>query len=218
MEKNDRFLRQLDILKPEVCQETIFIIGAGATGSFVALALAKMGFENIIVFDEDKVEEHNFPNQIFPLEAIGVNKAEALANVVKQFTGVEITAIPRFYTTEPLAGIVISALDSMSGRKQIFENCQEKQTVRLLIDSRTGAEVFRVLTINMSVGPEREYYAKTLFNDADAEEAPCTARSIIYSVLAVSACIANQVKSFQMNQPLKKDIGFDLRHNFISAR
>ena len=43
----------------------IHIIGCGATGSWVALMLAKMGISNITCWDFDKVEEHNLPNQFF---------------------------------------------------------------------------------------------------------------------------------------------------------
>ncbi len=217
VEKEERFLRQLDILKPEVCQQNICIIGAGATGSFTALLLAKMGFENIVVFDGDSIEEHNFPNQLFPEEAKGMNKALALEKMVKYFTGVTITAIPRMYTNEPLSGIVISALDSMTGRKTVYDNCKNNREVVLLVDSRTGPEHYRVLTIDMSVAPLKEFYESTFFKDEDADPVPCTGRAIIYSVSKVSAEIASSIKKFQMRQPYKKDVCEDMRHNFITS-
>ena len=39
-----RFHRQLDLLDLKLSSTPIAIIGAGATGSFTALTLAKMGF------------------------------------------------------------------------------------------------------------------------------------------------------------------------------
>lgn len=212
--KNDKFLRQIDILTPEVCKEPVFIIGAGATGSFTALALAKMGFEDIRIFDADTVEEHNFPNQFFPIKAQGQNKATMVKDIVAEFTGVKIHASPVFYERQPLKGIVISALDTMSGRKAIFKN-SAKGDVKLLLDPRTGPEVFRLLTVDMSLSGEKEKYDKTLFSDAEADVAPCTARSIIYSVLVVSAYVCRQIKLYAMNQEYNRDIIVDMRNDMI---
>lgn len=217
MSIQDRFLRQLDILNLDVCNEKITIIGAGATGSFVALALAKMGCSNITVYDKDSVEEHNFPNQLFPLSCLGQNKAEALAVIVKEFTGVTINAVPRhFEKTDEASGIVISALDTMKGRKMILDTCVRlKDKVKLLIDPRSGAEVLRILTVIPELSASVEKYKESLFKDEDADPVPCTARAIIYSVLLISSLICSQVKRFLMNQPLKKDILMDMS-NMIS--
>lgn len=213
-DKYERFMRQLDILNPDVCNVPIHVIGAGATGSFVTLSLAKMGFENIIVYDQDSVEDHNFPNQLFPLNCLGKNKASALKEIVNSFTGVDINCVEEFYKDQPLEGIVISAVDSMKARKMILERCK-KSPVELLIDPRCGAEVVHMLTIDMTVTPDIEYYEKSLFKDEDADPVPCTARAIIYSVLIVSAYIAKQVKLFQMKQEYKRELIIDLKNDIL---
>lgn len=210
----ERFSRQTDILKPDVCNKPIMIIGCGATGSFTALALAKMGLTDITVFDADSVEEHNFPNQLFPIEMKGMNKAEATKRLVKYFTGVDIAAFPVFYEKQELKGIVISALDTMSGRKLIYENCKQSKKVELLIDPRTGAELFKLLTVDISLECERKLYEGNFFSDEEAAPVPCTARSIIYSVLTISAYIAKQVKHYLMNEDFKRDIILDLKNDF----
>jgi len=218
MDVYQRFLRQIDILDPKACAVPIFIIGAGATGSFTALSLAKMGFTDIRVFDADSIEEHNFPNQLFPIKTLGKNKAEALETVVEEFTGVRITANPINYKLQPLKGIVVSALDSMKGRKQIYKNClKNKDQIKLLIDPRTGPELFRLLTVDIGIELERKSYEKTLHSEADVDEAPCTGRTIIYSVLLVSAFICRQIKQFQMNLEYKKDIILDARNDLLMA-
>lgn len=212
--RDTRFQRQLDILNPDKCKEPVCIIGAGATGSFVATALAKMGMTNIKIFDKDTVEEHNFPNQMFPIEALGKNKAEAVKEVVKKYAEVDIESIPEFYDTQELEGIVISALDSMSGRKQIYENVKKNPKVKLLIDPRTGAEVFRMFTVIPSLELSCKLYEPNLFSDEEADEAPCTARAIIYSVLLVSSYICNQVKRYLMDQDFKRDIFIDIANDY----
>ena len=51
-----RYLRQLDVLdQPRLATTPFTLIGAGAIGSFTAMALAKCGAENITVFDPDTV-------------------------------------------------------------------------------------------------------------------------------------------------------------------
>ena len=73
-----RYHRQLDILDPKSMDVPVTIIGAGATGSFTALSLAKMGIRNITIYDFDTVEEHNLPNQFYRQCDLGKRKVEAL--------------------------------------------------------------------------------------------------------------------------------------------
>lgn len=216
--RDSRFQRQLAILDPEKCKEPVCIIGAGATGSFVATALAKMGMTNIKIFDKDTVEEHNFPNQLFPIDALGKNKAEAVKEVVKKYAEVEVESVPDFYENQELEGIVISALDTMTGRKKIYENVKKNPKVNLLIDPRTGAEVFRLFTVVPSLELSCKFYEPNLFSDEEADEAPCTARSIIYSVLLVSSYICNQVKRYLMNQEYKSDIFIDMANDYSFSK
>jgi len=213
-----RFLRQIDILKPKVCDKSVLIVGAGATGSATALYLAKMGLTNIKVFDGDKVEEHNFPNQVYPLKSLGKHKVTALKDLVKEYTGVTIKAVPFFFEHQPInEEIVISALDSMEGRMQIYKKCQQNGKVKILIDPRTAPEAFNLYTVDMKSDKAKKDYEKDLHPDNEAVEAPCTGRSIIYSVLLVSGYICNQVKKYLMNQPYKKYIISDMRNYIFSV-
>jgi molybdopterin-synthase adenylyltransferase len=75
----DRFIRQRDVLPPDkLAKLAISVIGCGAVGSFTVLTLAKMGITDITVYDGDKVEEHNLPNQWYKLDHLGMNKTDAL--------------------------------------------------------------------------------------------------------------------------------------------
>jgi molybdopterin/thiamine biosynthesis adenylyltransferase len=214
-ETRNRLLRQLDLLDPNKCNIPVLIVGAGATGGYTALALAKMGLTDITIYDADLIEEHNFSNQVYPIKMLGMNKALAIKEVIKEYTEVEITAIPRMFTkNDAVEGIVISALDSMKGRKMLFKMCARNPKVKLFIDPRCGAEVCRVLTLVPELTSACEKYNETLHSDEQADPTPCTARSIIYSVLMVSSLICNQVKRYLMNQDLKRDILVDLNAYF----
>lgn len=213
-----RYARQVDLLDPKRCQIPVYIIGAGATGSFVALALAKMGMTNIKIWDEDKVEEHNFPNQLFPVQHINRNKAEAVKSLVQDFTQTAIVHEPKMFgPKDEVEGIVISALDSMKGRKMIYKKCRGNKKVEVLIDPRTGPEMFRVISINPHLELDCKWYEKTLHSDEEADPTPCSARSIIYNVLLVSGYISSQVKKHLMEQTVKRDILLDIRNHMMYA-
>ena len=55
--------RHKELFNPYYFNTPVTIIGAGATGSWLALMLAKLGIQDITVYDFDVVEEHNVPNQ-----------------------------------------------------------------------------------------------------------------------------------------------------------
>ena len=77
-EPDQKYVRQSDIINPEVLGTPVHIIGAGAIGSCAALALAKIGFKDFTVYDFDSVELHNLPNQMYRAKDIGKPKVEAL--------------------------------------------------------------------------------------------------------------------------------------------
>ena len=69
--------RHIDVFSPDLFgKRRIDVIGAGATGSRVVLALAKLGLDNIHVWDFDHVEAHNIANQVFGLADIGKLKID----------------------------------------------------------------------------------------------------------------------------------------------
>ena len=210
LETNSVFLRQLDIFDEKHFEKQICIIGAGATGSFAALALAKMGMKNIKIWDFDCVEAHNFPNQLFRMCDLNSFKSERTAEIVKDFTGTKIKYSNNKYTKQPLDGIVIFAMDSMKCRKETYERCLEMPEVEFIIDPRTASEFYRVYTVNMELKTEREFYEQFFYSDDNTEQEPCTAQAIIYSVLFAAGTVANQVKQVLSGQDYRKEIIADL--------
>ena len=65
--RNEHLIRQFDLIPEDVLGEPITIIGVGAIGSWTTLALAKMGFQNLTVFDDDKVSIENMNSQFYPM-------------------------------------------------------------------------------------------------------------------------------------------------------
>ena len=118
---NEHLTRQLDIIPLDVLDIQINVIGAGAIGSMTTLILAKMGFNNIVVYDDDIIDRVNMNNQFYRFKDIGTNKVDALKEIIKDFTNVDILSLPILWENTALKGIVICAVDSMKARKSIYK-------------------------------------------------------------------------------------------------
>lgn len=67
----------------ELIKDPIHVIGCGAVGSHVAMALVQMGCQNIHLWDFDYVEPKNVTNQLFRFKDIGNEKVDALADILR---------------------------------------------------------------------------------------------------------------------------------------
>src|SRR5579859_3245481 len=80
--------RHLEVFSPASFGERrVDVIGCGATGSRVALSLAKLGIVNIHIWDDDVVSDVNLANQVYGLNHVGEPKVDALWNIIKDNTG-----------------------------------------------------------------------------------------------------------------------------------
>jgi hypothetical protein len=229
--KKDRrnYLRQLDIFDPVKYGDVdINIIGAGGIGSFVAVALAKLGLERIFVFDGDKVEAHNLPNQLHCPDQLGMNKAEALSNKIENLTVKKITAAPAFWWPGmDLYGVVISAVDHMEktketkvpGRRELWGAIKENTDVRLFVDGRIGGEALRVLAIRpLADILKYEWFEQRMFPQDKAKELPCTARNIIDVGFQMAALVTNIVRKYLVSGTLEiseHDTVMDMKNLYI---
>lgn len=157
-----------------------------------------MGADKLTVYDFDVIEEHNFPNQLLPeilsgTTTIGMPKVVALQALVLAMTSVKITAKNERYTHQELNGIVISAVDSMTVRMQIFEKIKRNPSVDLFIDGRMSATNFQVYA---QLPFKTELWEKSWFMDGDGDQTPCTAKTIIYNTMGIASEIANIIKLF----------------------
>jgi len=62
----------------------IAIVGLGGLGSWIAEALVRSGFSNIILFDNDKVEAGNLNRQNYTIEDLEKPKRESLVNRLRK--------------------------------------------------------------------------------------------------------------------------------------
>lgn len=170
--------------------------GAGSLGSFTAFLLARMNVKPI-VFDFDKVEEHNLAGQLFSRRDIGKLKVEAVANFISNYADMDITYSNSEYTDTSLySTYMFSCFDSMKARKVFFNRWLEAVKVwtgnkivePLLIDTRLNFENMQIYCVT----PDRaEMYEKTLFDDDKILDEVCTLKSTTHvSCMASSHAVA----------------------------
>ncbi len=204
------FWRQLDLISPSDLEDLkVTVIGVGGIGSPTVLALAKMGVSQITVYDDDLVELHNIPNQLYRLSDLGKTKVEALSDAVVDYAGVNLVTKAELFENQQLSGVVISGVDSMTTRKSIWEEVRNNPSVQIYMEARMGAEVCRIHSVRPTDPSDIEWYESTLYSDEDASNLPCTARAIIYTVFVIAGLISSQVKKYATNQYLSREVIFD---------
>jgi molybdopterin/thiamine biosynthesis adenylyltransferase len=171
---------------------SVTLIGAGGIGAMTAVALAKMGIGDLVVYDGDIVEPVNIPVQFHKLSDIGKDKAKAIYDTIKEYADdVRLDWIAERVTASTVlepASIIISAVDSIKARKEIWTAVQtsfrNSHAPICYLDARMSAEYFQLNVVDMK---HTRWYEETLAlqNDEDIPDDPCTSKATIYT-----GCIA----------------------------
>lgn len=195
------YLRQKDWLDPTKLDSSITIIGSGGIGSMFCMLASKMGINDIIIYDDDSVEAHNMPNQLFDKAHLGMTKVEAAKDISERF-GIA-TIYPRdsrvSQTTQFQSKYVISGVDSMVARKDIaiaVENTVNNGgEIERYWDARIGGEGINIFSVNPNDPEEWNAFKSTcLYDDSDAVDLPCTRRAVIDVMGYVGSFLATQLR------------------------
>ena len=179
-------------------EEEIYCLvgGAGGIGSWLSFLLSRAGYLPF-VFDFDEVEAHNIGGQLFPQKAIGKKKVEAIADLISEFSIMEIDTYDEKYIEGSMTNeYVFAAFDNMQARKDMFKNWithNKDNPNALFIDGRLTMEQIQILCIT----PDKaeEYEKEHLFDDSEVQEAPCTMKQTSHS----AAMIASLMTGFFTN-------------------
>lgn len=179
---NVSFLRHDSFFGPaDVEGQYINIIGVGATGSWVGLVAAKMGWHNFRVWDLDIVETHNCPNQIYNISQAGKKKVDAFEELLLEFNpNIIVEKHDCFFEASKHAHLlkdyVFVAVDSNSARKDIFQAIKGNFNIDLAIETKMG---FNHATMNI-FDPfdytQIERLISSLVEDSELQESACNAR------------------------------------------
>ena len=116
---------------------TVFVIGAGGTGSQVVTNLARMNKAlqslghaglHVAVFDPDTVTDANIGRQLFSESEIGLNKAVALVSRINRFFGYGWEAEPCRYSIRKgwnlsetrTANVILTCTDNKASRLEVW--------------------------------------------------------------------------------------------------
>jgi len=215
------FHRQLGIVDPEKLYALkVARLGVGAVGSVVAVTLGKMGVGSLELWDPDIVETPNIPNQFYFKRHIGKPKVEALAEFLTEDIGA-FEVITKHEAFKPGVSqlsspdIVICAVDSMAFRKDFWEkSVKNRFKPGLLIETRMGAEEFRIYSVPPLNSKYHWAYEQQLYTEGEADETPCTEKAIFYNVQWMGGFIGSLVKDFIVDE--EYSIPFEIMGNILN--
>jgi len=219
-EPDQKYVRQRDIIPENILETPITLIGAGAVGGTTGFFLAKTGFGNLRVYDNDTVKIHNLPNSIYRMIDIGKPKVIALKEIIFDFDGLEIAAMTKKWDRMLVEGVFICSVDNMKTRHDIWRTLKRLRVkVPLYIDARMGAEVMRIYAVDPLKEEEVKLYESSLCPPEDAHVAPCTAKATMYCASVISGIIVSILKRklieqevgvSQQRKPCAKEIIYDI--------
>jgi hypothetical protein len=168
-------LRHLAVFSPmKFGNRRVDIIGVGATGSRVALSLAKLGVYNLHIWDFDTVEEHNLANQVYGLQDVGQAKVAALSKIIKRDVAVDVMQhCESVDGSQPLGEVIFLLTDTMASRRQIWGGIKFRAHTKLMIETRMGTDNGRVYAINPCNTSDIAKWEETLCGDDEAEVSHC---------------------------------------------
>lgn len=171
----------------------VVIGGCGGIGSWLSLLVSRAGLIPFI-YDDDKIEAHNIGGQFFELNDVGLYKVEAIRKILIEFSNTfSYTLSEKYIKSSMRSNIMFSAFDNMKARKIMFENFKEfiehtnvsELSIKpIFIDGRLGAEYFEIYCVTED---KIEEYEKTLFEDSEIQDLPCTAKQTSHTATMIAA-------------------------------
>jgi hypothetical protein len=195
----------------------VTLIGAGGIGAITAIVLAKMGIPVLNIYDDDTVDPENVATQFYGPSDIGQDKTYSLTKLIANFSD-ETIVYPNYLRVgrvgvEPKHlknPIIISAVDSITARKVIWQNVLQTKWMWYL-DARMSAEIFQLYAVN-GISRIDPYNAMLMdLNEEDVLDEPCTSKATIYTGAMAAGHIGSAVRKIVSGQP----VPFLMVHNIF---
>jgi molybdopterin/thiamine biosynthesis adenylyltransferase len=196
---NDRFKDAPWYLKSQ--EEKILVVGVGGIGSSTLYCLTKSIPAQYYILDSDVVVEHNINTQYFRPNQVGKYKVEACKDNCEYPGSKPIITIRKEFSDEYVS-IMISALDNMKARKQVYEIWKNQPDRQILIDGRLRSSLYEVYVV---IPGREEEYEKTLFEDSEVDSGPCTFKQTAYFAMLIGARITHVLVNYLINKYTEED-------------
>ncbi|NJK32336.1 MAG: hypothetical protein HC927_07965 [Deltaproteobacteria bacterium] len=194
-------------------QTPIHIAGAGATGSWTALALSKLGFGCIEVWDFDRVEIPNVGVQVYNEADVGEFKATALKRLVP---GVRPTVGP-YEPGESPPRVLVLGVDTLAARRSIVDAVMaQPHRPQYVIDVRLGALAGAVLTALPHQSAAMQAYRETLCGDEISGS--CGLKGSPHMAMLAAAVTAHTVLTCLRDTDVPAWVSMDFQTAYPSAQ
>ena len=216
-------IKQGDYFQPMTDLDApIHILGIGAIGSTIATMLARMGVQELHIYDIDNVEMKNVCNQEYFDDNVGKTKIEALTETLKRINPT-ISIIPHtegWTENTILTGYIFMCVDNIDLRRQIVEKNKFNRYSKAIFDFR-----MRLTDAQHYAAKYREYdylLSTMQFSHEEAKaETPVSAcgtdLNVITTVRTIcSLGLSNFINLVKKNE-LKKMILVDLENFILDA-
>lgn len=215
--KQGEYFQPIDDLK-----YPIHVIGVGAIGSTIATMLARMGVQELHLYDIDDVEMKNVCNQEYFDHQVGTPKLEAITEtLIKINPDINIKIHPAGWKKGTrLSGYVFLCVDSIDLRREIVEDNLINKYVKAMFDFRmrlTDAQHYAARFKDL------DYLLKTMqFTHEEAKaETPVSAcgtdLNVITTVRTICSAGLSNFINLVKEDNLKKCILVDLKQFTINA-
>lgn len=175
----------------------VVLVGLGAVGQGVGLSLVAIG-HNLHAFDDDNVSDVNCIPQGYIIDQIGLSKTLAFSENAQNSFGISPTCYNTKYNG--LVGeIMISAVDNMVGRKQIFEAFKANEEAKLFIDARMNPVEFQIYCVTKD-SDRIQRYEETLFGDNEVQAQNCSFKASRHTNQMIHGCITSLVCNWVENK------------------
>jgi len=182
---------QTAMFDPGSFAETVTLIGLGGIGSATVASLVNVGFQRFELWDDDTIEPRNLASQgVYHSGHLYQSKAEVCREYLLRYGAVDVEIHQERLTAEtPVdSSVVISGVDSMNARKEIWKAVKRSLSVQIYLDGRIGGTHYTLLAVDPL---DSEWYEKKwLFDSNEVAPLPYGERAIAHTARALSADIA----------------------------
>ena len=210
------FSNQEGWFDPDSFTETVTIIGLGGIGGTLIPLISTLGFRKYVLWEDDVVKPHNMATTTtFLPEHLLQPKAEVCRDRLYAGGATDVKIIPRKFTAnDDVEGIVISAVDNMTARQEIWQ-AVKRSNVQFYLDGRIGGLQFSLFGVEPFDG--EWYEQRWLFDDSQAAPLPCATRAIAFTAEALSAYIGAFLVNWHRGEMPPKRVDVDLGSFFFQA-
>lgn len=130
--------KSLDFFDPSKIEKPVHIIGVGAIGSNLADMFARLGIEDIHLYDFDEVTAHNVANQRYDSKDIGLSKADVTGNKLLDINTLckPVIHSQGWKPMTRLTGHIFLCVDNIDLRREIIQENMYNPMIKSVHDFR----------------------------------------------------------------------------------